>query len=362
MLWSRFRGWVKKVSMNKKAPTMRDVARLAEVSVATVSAVANGTAGVSFKRAERVRKAMEALDYHADQIARSLKTGRTRVIGIVLPDVTNPFYPEVIVGAEEIARAAGYSVILCNANEDAEQEQQQLNILFSHRVDGVLIACSDPSISFDRLMRRRFPIVCFDRIPPGFQGDTAATDNFLGAYDATRHLIDLGHEKIAIVVGRTSLSTHSSRLEGFRRAMADADFPVRDEFCWPGGMQPDAGYKVARQLFALQRKPTAVFCTNNKLLLGFVRAMGESGIRCPDDISVVGFDDFTWTENFHPRLTTVAQPARELGRRAMQLLLERVENTADEFPSRQVVLKQELIVRESTARPVGSPRRKSLQA
>jgi ABC-type sugar transport system substrate-binding protein len=178
--------------MNKKAPTMRDVARLAEVSIATVSAVANGTSRVSPKRAERVRKAMEALDYHADQIARSLKTGRTRVVGIILPDVTNPLYPEVIVGAEEIARVAGYSVILCNANEDREQEQQQLNILFSHRVDGVLIACSDPSISFDRLMRRRFPIVCFDRIPPGFQGDSAATDNFSGGYEATQHLISAG--------------------------------------------------------------------------------------------------------------------------------------------------------------------------
>jgi LacI family transcriptional regulator len=332
--------------MKKKAPTMRDVARLAEVSVATVSAVANGTAVVSPKRAERVRKAMEALDFHPDQIARSLKTGRTQVLGMILPDVTNPFYPEVIVGAEEIARAANYSVMLCNANEDARQEQQQLNTLFSHRVDGVLIACSDPAISFDRLMRRRFPIVCFDRIPPGFHGDTAATDNFQGAYEATRHLISLGHERIAILAGRTNLSTHSSRLEGFRRAMADARLPVRDEFCWPGGMQPDAGYDAGSRLSALRRRPTAVFCTNNKLLLGLVRALGESGVRCPEDISIVGFDDFTWTENFHPRLTTVAQPARELGRKAMQLLIERVENQ----------------VEESTAHPAVSSRRKVLQS
>src|SRR6185437_268213 len=183
-----------KMKKKKSAPTMRDVAHLAEVSIATVSAVVNGTSVVSPKRAERVRKAMEALDYHADQIARSLKTGRTQTVGIILPDVTNPFYPEVIVGAEEVARAAQYSVILCNANEDLDQEQQQLNTLFSHRVDGVLIACSDPAISFDRLMRRRFPIVCFDRIPLGFRGDTVSTDNFTGAYEATNHLIQLGHK------------------------------------------------------------------------------------------------------------------------------------------------------------------------
>ncbi len=337
--------------MNKKAPTMRDVARLAEVSVATVSAVANGTAGVSPKRIERVRKAMEALDYHADQIARSLKTGRTQVIGIVLPDVTNPFYPEVIVGAEEIARAAGYSVILCNANEDAEQEQQQLNILFSHRVDGVLIACSDPAISFDRLMRRRFPIVCFDRVPPGFRGDTVTTDNSAGGYEATRHLIQLGHERIAVLAGRPGLSTHSARLEGFRKAMNEARLRVPDEYWLTGGMLPEMGYESGRHLLSLPTPPSAVFCSNNKLFLGLVRAFSQAGIRCPEEISLVGFDDLAWTENFHPTLTTVAQPTRELGRKAMQLLIERVESKSEDLPgpARKLVLQPELRIRESTA-------------
>jgi LacI family transcriptional regulator len=338
--------------MNKKStPTMRDVARLAEVSVATVSAVVNGTSVVSPKRAERVSKAMEALDYHADQIARSLKTGRTQTVGMILPDVTNPFYPEVITGAEEVARVARYSVILCNANEDPDQEQQQLNTLFSHRVDGVLIACSDPAISFDRLMRRRFPIVCFDRIPFGFRGDTVSTDNFLGAYEATNHLIQLGHKRIALMAGRTELSTHSGRLEGYRTAMLSAHLPVLDEHSRLGGMQAQAGYDFAHWLFELPDSPTAVFCTNNKLLLGFVRAMREIGIRCPEDVSVVGFDDFAWTENFQPRLTTVAQPARELGRRSMQLLLERIQSKVDELPMqpRNVVLEPELRIRESTA-------------
>ena len=187
----------------KTTPTMRDVARLANVSVATVSAVVNGSAVVSAQRAARVKKAMETLDYHADQIARGLKTGRTRVVGVVIPDITNPFYPEVILGAEEVAGLARYSVILCNANEDTAQEERQLNALFSHRVDGVLIACSNPAVAVDRLLHRRFPIVCFDRIPEGFRGDAAATDNFAGGYEATRHLIELGHRRIAILAGRT---------------------------------------------------------------------------------------------------------------------------------------------------------------
>jgi LacI family transcriptional regulator len=331
---------------------MRDVARLAEVSIATVSAVINGTSVVSSKRAERVAKAMEALDYHTDQIARSLKTGRTQTVGMILPDVTNPFYPEVITGAEEVARAARYSVILCNANEDPAQEQNQLNTLFSHRVDGVLIACSDPAISFDRLMRRRFPIVCFDRIPLGFRGDTVSTDNLLGAYEATNHLIQLGHKRIALMAGRTDLSTHLGRIEGYRKAMVSARLPVLDEHSRSGGMQAQAGYDFARQLFELPDPPTAVFCTNNKLLLGFVRAMREVGVRCPAAMSVVGFDDFAWTENYEPRLTTVSQPARELGCRAMQLLLDRIQSKADSpvLPPRNVVLEPTLQIRESTAR------------
>lgn len=346
---------------NKHAPTMRDVARLAGVSVATVSAVINGTATVSPKRTESIRRAMEALDYHADQIARSLKTGRTHVVGIILPDVTNPFYPEVIMGAEAAASSARYSVILCNSNEDPAQEQKQLNTLFSHRVDGVLIACSDPAISFDRLMRRRFPIVCFDRIPLSFSGDSVSTDNFTGAYEATRHLIELGHERIAVLAGRMDLSTHLSRMEGFRKAMNVARLPVLDEYCWLGGMQLNAGYEFGRTLLGLSHPPTGVFCTNNKMLLGFVRAMRESGARCPEDISVVGFDDFAWTENFHPRLTTVVQPARELGRRAMELLLERIESKSDDSANhpRQVVLKPELQIRESTAKIARASKKKA---
>ncbi|HEY6991673.1 MAG TPA: LacI family DNA-binding transcriptional regulator [Bryobacteraceae bacterium] len=334
----------------KTTPTMRDVARLANVSVATVSAVVNGSAVVSAQRAARVKKAMETLDYHADQIARGLKTGRTRVVGVVIPDITNPFYPEVILGAEEVAGLARYSVILCNANEDTAQEERQLNALFSHRVDGVLIACSNPAVAVDRLLHRRFPIVCFDRIPEGFRGDAAATDNFAGGYEATRHLIELGHRRIAILAGRTELSTHSGRLEGFRKAMQEAQLPVLDEYCRTGGMQAETGYRFGRALVRLATPPTAVFCSNNKVLLGFMRALAEAGVECPADISVVGFDDFTWTENFHPPLTVVYQPARELGRQAMHLLLSRIESGAAAAECQRVQLRPELHVRQSTAR------------
>src|SRR5208283_2031145 len=148
-----------------KKPTISDVARLAGVSVATVSAVINGTKVVSPRRAQKVREAMEALDYHADQIARSLRTGKSKVVGVIIPDLANPFYTQVIAAADEVASRAGYSIFLCNSNDDPAQEQRHLDMLFSHRVAAVLIASSDSFTGYDRLMRRRFPMLFFDRIP-----------------------------------------------------------------------------------------------------------------------------------------------------------------------------------------------------
>lgn len=335
--------------MRKTTATMRDVAKLAGVSVATVSAVINGSATVSEMRAQRVRTAMETLDYHADQIARSLKTGRSNVIGMVIPDITNAFYTEVIVGAEETAARAGLSVILCHANEDPAQEQKQLSTLFSHRVDGVLMACSDSSVAYDRLTRRRFPIIFFDRIPQGVKCGCVATDNFMGGYLAAQHLIALGHQRIALIAGNLEMSTHAHRVAGFKKAMREAQLPNFHEYCNTGRLHIESGYQFGRELLGLSERFTAVFCSNNKMLLGFVRAMNEMRVACPEQVSVVGFDDFAWTEHAHPRLTVVAQPSRELGARAMELLINRIAGEAES----QVLLQPELRVRESTA-PVSS--------
>jgi LacI family transcriptional regulator len=216
-----------------------------------------------------------------------------------------------------------------------------------------LLSCSDSSITFDRLVRRRFPIVCFDRVPPGFSGNAVSTDNCAAGYDATRHLIQLGHRRIAILAGRAELSTHAKRMEGFRKAMQEAGLPVLDEYCRLGGMSAEAGSQFCTALLKLPHPPTAVFCSNNNVLLGFVRAMTESGVRCPEQISVVGFDDFSWTYNFHPRLTTVAQPTRDLGRYAMRLLLEEMRTKQGHPPAgpQQILLKPELRIRESTSPP-----------
>jgi LacI family transcriptional regulator len=344
--------------IQKPRYTMRDVARLAGVSIATVSAVVNGTSIVSPARTKQVRDAMIALDYHPDQVARSLKTGRTDVIGMILPDITNAFFPEVVRGAEEAAHEHGYSVILCNSNEDPSREQRHLNTLFSRRVDGVLIACSDNSTAYESLVRQRFPLVFVDRVPQGVRSAAVSTDNVEAGYMATNHLIGLGHTRIAMIAGNLRLSPHAHRLEGFRRAMQEHQLPISGDHLRIGDLRTESGLQAGRELLNLGVPPTAVISSNNKMLLGLMRAISEAGVRCPDEVSVIGFDDHVWTENFSPKLTIVAQPTYEIGRRAIDLLLKKMQPGAEDGSASEIVLLQaELRVRESTASPALPNRR-----
>lgn len=334
--------------------TMRDVARLAGVSVGSVSAVINEKGSASAKLRERVRAAMEALDYQPDHVARSLKVRRTHTVGMVVPDISNPFFTELMLGAEAAARAQRYSIILCNSSEDPALERQCLNALFSRRVDGVILAPADLHHAQDRLTARRFPIVLVDRVPPHFKGLAVIANNVDAAYDGTRHLIELGHERIAIITGRLDLSNGIDRLEGFRKAMQEAHLPIRNEYMQPGDFQLQSGYLRGLKLLGLDEPPTAIFCCNNKLTLGLMRALSERGVSCPEQVSVLGFDDFDWAASFRPRLTTIAQPTLEMGRRAMELLLRKIESPESLLPEERspISLQATLQVRDSTASPV----------
>ena len=335
---------------------MHDVARLANVSIATVSAVVNGKSGVSAKREAMVREAMATLDYHPDLVARSLKMGRTNVIGMVVPDVTNQFYTETMRGVEDEARENDYLLMLCNSNEDAEHEHHLLGMLFSQRVDGVLLASSDSTAAFDRQIRRRFPIVFIDRVPEGITQRVVTTDNVNAAYEATKHLISLGHERIAIIAGRLPMSTGHDRVEGFRKAMQEAHLPIREEYFQRGDFSLASGNQCGTALMSLDVPPTAIFSSNNMMTLGLMRSLADRDLVCPRDVSVVSFDDFDWAANFSPQLTTVAQPAYEIGREAMRMLFRLMATSKDknlpDEPSK--VLPAELRIRASTAPPPAS--------
>ena len=337
-----------------KQVTLHDVARLANVSIATVSAVVNGKNGVSAKLTKQVKEAMANLDYHPDLIARSLKVGRTHTIGMIVPDVTNLFHTEVMRGVEDEARLNGYSPMLCNSNEDPEHERRLLDTLFSQRVDGVLLAASDSSAAYDRLTRRRFPIVFIDRVPVGYTRRAVVTDNMEAAYAAIKYLISLGHKRIAIIAGHLHLSTGFDRVEGYRKAMQEAHLPIREEYFQRGDFQLESGYRCGLQLLRLVDPPTAIFSCNNQMTLGLMSALAELQVPCPERVSVLGFDDFVWTANFSPKLTTVAQPTQEIGKQAMRMLLRIMRSDGGDSGLSEeniVVLKAELRIRESTAPP-----------
>jgi LacI family transcriptional regulator len=338
--------------------TIRDIARLAGVSVATVSGVFNNKPTVRPKLVEQVKKAMEALDYQPDQVARSLRVRRTRTVGMVIADVTNPFFTDVFRGVEQEAQSNQYSVILCDSNEDANLERHYLRTLFSRRVDGVLLAQTCPSSHQELRVQKRFPIVLIDRVPLGYRGSAVMTDNSTAAYEGTRHLIDLGHRRIAIIAGKLGLSTGLDRLEGFRKALQEEHVPLPDKYLRQGNFQSESGYRCGVELMQLPVPPTAIFSCNNKMTLGLMRALGELGVKCPQTVSVLGFDDFEWSAYFTPRLTTIAQPTYEMGKQAMRMLLSKLQDgqqdngqqpgDGDVLP---LMLKAELRVRDSTAGP-----------
>jgi LacI family transcriptional regulator len=329
--------------------TMRDVARLAGVSTSTVSAVINDAVVVSPQRRARVLKAMSALDYQPDAIARSLKTGRSNAIGVIVPDITNAFYPEVIRGVEVAAQGAGFSVLLCDSSEDRAIEERHLSALFSRRVDGVILACCANSRANELTARRHIPVIFIDRLPPSNAINSVCTDNVAAGQLAAEHLIGLGHKRIGMLVGHLGLSPHHDRLEGFRKAMQEAHLPILDEYLIAGNVQVQDGVEAGHRLLDLPQRPTGIIASNNKLLLGVLQAVEERDISIPKDLSVLGFDDYLWNMHFNPRLTAIAQPTGEIGRTSFELLHQLIQNPPKEDAApMHVLIPAELRVRNST--------------
>ena len=340
----------------KKSPsyTMRDVARLARVSVTTVSAIVNERGGVSPELTQRVEDAMATLDYHPNEVARSLRVNRTSTIGMVVPDVSNFFFNDILAGAESKTRQLGFSVLLCDSHEDSSQERELLAMLVRRRVDGILLASTEDTLVESRLSGRRPPIVCFDREPRGFRGGVVLVDNILASFEAARHLIELGHERIGVIAGPQTILTGAQRLAGFRRALEEAHLALPEEYVRATSFATEPAYSAGLELLQLPNPPTAVFACNNRITMGLMRALRHLGLRCPQDVSVLGFDDFEWSELFSPRLTTVVQPSHQMGEVAAEMLIRTLmgsDQRAESGERHCEVLKAELRVRESTAPP-----------
>lgn len=327
--------------------TIIDVAREAGVSITTVSHVLNGTRSVAEPTRQRVLAAIVQLNYEVNSLAQSLKSDRSQTIGLLITDISNPFFTSLVRGVEDIANAAGYGVILCNTDENPEKEVTYLRMLRRKRVDAILMAPTgvhQPIV--DQLAGLQFPLVCFDRPAAGAACDTVLVDNAGGAQEAVTHLVRLGHRRIGIITGLSGVGTTNERLEGYMQAMTGQGLETDPDLIRLGNSRLDGGFQQMQTLLDLPSPPTAVFTTNNLMTLGALGALQLRQVRVPDDMAIVGFDDFEWAIVLRPRLTAVAQPTYAIGEIAARMLLDRLEGKASPEP-RRVVLPTRLVVRES---------------
>jgi len=327
--------------------TIRKVADLAGVSIATVSHVINDTRAVSAPLTARVLNAMEQLDYHPDIIARSLRRRETLTLGLIVPSIEIPFFARVAASIEAAANDAGYSVILCNTGWSLSREVHYLNNLLARRVDGLL--CISLAMSAEHIapvLRRRTPVVVFERTMPGVEVDAVEIDNAQGAYDATAHLLDLGHRRVGCITGLPNSNLNEERILGYRRALAERGIPFDPTLLHTGDYTAAAGVRQAVELLQLPEPPTAIFAFNDLMAMGVMQAMHARGLRIPTDMAVIGFDGLALTAHCCPPLSTVEQPVAAMSVAAIAMLLDRIKGGAS--PARVQTFAAKLVTRAST--------------
>jgi LacI family transcriptional regulator len=341
-----------KIRRKSNAPTMLHVAQAARVSVATVSALINGTATVSPELTVRIEQAIRDIGYKRNAIARSLKLGTTHTIGLTVPHITNPFFTAVVSVIQQAFERAGYAVMLCCTDEDLSNQDEQIRLLLDRMVDGLIVARVGSGAFVGEVMRTSHtPIVMLDRLCEGVDTDSVVLDNCQAVIDAIAYLVSLGHRRIGYISGSFDISPMHERMAGYREALQIASLPFDQELVRFADLHEADGYNATMQLLSLHERPTAIFSANNPMVIGAMKAIRDIGLSCPRDVSVACFDDFPWSDVFSPQITTVAQPVQAIGEQAAKLLLDRLTGNRD-APPRNLVLKGRLMVRNS-CQPIG---------
>ena len=335
--------------------TMKDIAKIAGVSLGTVSHVLNGTAGVREPVRRRVLEAVRSTSYQPSQLARGLRRVQTNVIGMIIPDITNPFFPAVVRGAEDQAFSHGYRLILCNTDNDHLKELAHLNELRTYLPAGLIVipsTFSDLTVQAKSYRDVGTGVVCIDRLPEDWIGDTVIADNQRGAYKATQHLIAMGHKQLAAITGPLHLTNAQERLNGFKQAVKEAKLRLAPEYVQEATFDKQGGASKTGLLLRLIPRPTAIFAGNDMIALGVLAAIRDAGLRCPKDVSVIGFDDLELAELTNPALSSVSQSGYQLGSTAASILLERIDG--DTGPAKHIVLETSLKLRDSVASPASA--------
>jgi DNA-binding LacI/PurR family transcriptional regulator len=333
--------------------TIREIAKQLGVSFSTVSAVINKRQYVSAAMRARVEKALEDANYRPNQFARGLRLRESRTIGLIVPDLANPFFSRLVRGAEDYLTRFGYRLIVADSREDWKREQDYLVSFAGKTTDGIILATcatTDQQVAMIPEILQEVPWVFVDRCPLRTKGICLSVDNVRAAYDATQHLIELGHRRIAIVTGPLNLLNADERFKGYKRALRAHDIPMDRRLVRTGDNTEDSGYRRGLDLLHKPDRPTAILVCNNLMTMGVVAAIRKLGIACPREVSLLGFDDFNWCSLLTPSLTMVRQPESDLGTAAAKAVLDRL-HSAGQGVRDKVLLPTQLIVRESTAAP-----------
>ena len=328
--------------------SMDDVAKRAGVSIATVSRVLNNNGKVNEATRARILKAIKDLKYQPSRVAKRLrsKSVSSNLLGVLIPDIQNPFYIDVLEGIEDVAYKNNYALIMCNFSQDDKKEKLYLEILQSEGIDGLIAApASEDDIPLKRLVKDGLPVVCVDRGLSDVDIDVVLIDNEVGAYNAVDFLAKKGYKRIAHITGLLSIPSSRLREKGYRRALVENGLTVREEYIRNGDSKLPSGVQLCEELLNLPEPPDAIFTGNNLITLGALEVIHKRKLRVPEDVAIVGFDDMFWASSLNPPLTAVRQPAKEIGRRAGELLIQRINEP--ERSTIQMILNAELMKRSS---------------
>jgi len=333
--------------MKKKAPTIKEIAKIANVSPMTVSRAVNNSHNVREATREKILKIASRLGYRPNRIARSLVSKKSNLISLVVANISNPFFAEISRGIEDKAREKGYHVIFSSTDDNSKNLESCVRIMREMGVDGFIIAAvslNEPIV--DELVDQDFPVVLVNRRVKKNNVNYVVVDNQKGAHLAVEHLINNGYKKIGIITGKSSVSTSRERLRGYRNVLSAHGLKFKKEYSSQGPFTQEHGKKAARKMLALKNRPEAIFAASDNLAWGVMDAAGELGLKIPEDLAIVGFDDTNFSANSNIRLTTVSQRKYEMGERGVQTLIDLIESQQSDFINK-IVLEPRLIIRES---------------
>jgi LacI family transcriptional regulator len=341
--------------MNKNSePTIHDIARELNISASTVSRALNDNPRISIKTKEKIKAVAKSLGYQPNTLASNLRNKKSNTIGIVVPLINRHFFSSVISGAEDVAFRAGYNVVISQSNDLAAKEISIVQSMFSNRVDGLIISIAMQTDTFEHLKifgRKNIPLVFFDRVVPEIETDKIVVDDFAGGFRVTQHLIAQGYQRIGHLAGPQNLMTYFDRKNGYIEALRKNNIPYDESLVIINSLTSEEGIAAVDQLISLPSPPDAIFCGNDTTALSAMIHLRDKGIRIPQDIGIVGFSNEPFSRVVSPSISTIAQPGFEMGQKAAELIIQKIENTERTFQT--IILPTELIIRESSNRILG---------